>query len=437
MVTDTSMLVADRYRLEHRIAVGGMGEVWKATDDVLGRAVAVKLLRAEYAQHPQAVARFRAEARHASTLSHPGIAQVYDYGEAGVPYLVMELVDGPSLAQVLQAGPLAAGRVMDVVAQAAAGLQAAHQAGLVHRDIKPGNLLAAPGGQVKITDFGISHAAGSSAATTTGTLLGTPAYLAPERLAGQAVTPASDLYSLGVVAWECLAGTAPFTGTPLEVAIAHRDRPLPPLPGPVPAGIAALVTDLTAKDPRARPRAAGLVAERAGRLRDALNNRSTLPLVNPPYPAGPAHRRGLAAVSRSWRRAAQRPGKAVALAAGMLIAAAVGAAALASSLSHASSRPPAATSPAPARTVDVAAGSLIGQPLDMIRHRLQQLGLLVRVRWQASDQTPGTVLAVQPSGPVPAGSVIVITAASQLHPQSDGHGIDKGHGHGNRKAGSA
>jgi serine/threonine protein kinase len=120
----------------------------------------------------------------------------------------------------------------------------------------------------------ICYAAGSAPLTGIGTLLGTPTYLAPERVAGQAVTPASDLYSLGVVAWECLAGAPPFTGAPVEVAIAHRDRPLPPPPGPVPAGVAALVAELTAKDQLARP-GAGVVAERAGRLRDALNSRST------------------------------------------------------------------------------------------------------------------------------------------------------------------
>src|SRR5229473_1094437 len=258
-MTHTSALVAGRYRLEARIAVGGVGEVWRGTDQVLDRQVAVKLLRAEYVQHPD-------------------IARVYDYGEGEPAYLVMELVDGPSLAGVLGGGPLDPGRTMDVVAQAAAGLHAAHQAGLVHRDIKPGNLLLGPGGQLKITDFGISHAAGAAPVTSTGVLLGTPAYLAPERVAGQAAIPASDLYSLGVVAWECLVGTPPFTGSPVEVAVAHRDRPLPPLPGTVPADVAALVVALTAKDPRARPPGAGAVAERASRLRDATTSRSTLPL---------------------------------------------------------------------------------------------------------------------------------------------------------------
>jgi serine/threonine-protein kinase len=235
-----------------------------------------------------------------------------------------------------------------------------------------------------------------------------------------------------VVAWECLAGAPPFTGAPVEVAIAHRDRPLPPLPGQVPAGVAALVAELTAKDPLARPPDAGVVAERAGRLRDALNSRSTLPLVLPPYPSRPARLPGLAAGSRGWRRARRWPG--AALVAAVLIAAVFGGAALASSLSHAPSRPPAVPpSASAARTVDVGSGSLTGQPLGVVRHRLQQLGLLVRVRWQPSDHDPGTVLAVQPNGRVPAGSVIVITAASRLPSGGDGHGNDSGHdsGHGN------
>ena len=238
------------------MARGGVGEVWRATDLVLGRPVAVKLLRTEYAQHPEVLARFRAEARHAGSVSHPGIAQVYDFGEDGAaasPYLVMELVDGPSLARLLTAGPLTPAHAMDVLAQAAAGLQAAHAAGLVHRDVKPGNLLVGPSGQVKITDFGIAHAAWSAPITQTGALVGTPAYLAPERVVGGPATPASDLYSLGVVGYQCLTGTVPFAGIPHEVTAAHRHRTLPPLPPAVPAGAAELVLDLTATDPAARP----------------------------------------------------------------------------------------------------------------------------------------------------------------------------------------
>jgi eukaryotic-like serine/threonine-protein kinase len=265
-----------RYRLDSRIATGGVGEVWRATDLVLGRPVAVKLLQDRYAGHPETLARFRAEAQHAGALSHPGIAQVYDYGEAdapGPPYLVLELVDGPSLAGMLARGPLDPAATMDVVAQAAAGLAAAHAAGLVHRDIKPANLLMGPGGIVKITDFGIAHAAGSAPLTKTGTLVGTPAYLAPERAAGARATPASDLYSLGIVAYECLAGTQPFQGTALEIAAACQREPLPPLPAAVPALVSALVAALTAKNPAARPDSAAQVAARAAGLRDALNGK--------------------------------------------------------------------------------------------------------------------------------------------------------------------
>ena len=156
-----------RYRLQDLIAAGGMGEVWRAVDTVLERAVAVKLLRAESARQAEAVARFRREARQAGSVSHPAIASVYDFAEAGPshpPYLVMELVDGPSLAAVLSAGPLDPARTMDVIAQAAEGLHAAHLAGLVHRDVKPANLLLDQQGRVKVTDFGIAHTVGSAPA---------------------------------------------------------------------------------------------------------------------------------------------------------------------------------------------------------------------------------------------------------------------------------
>jgi eukaryotic-like serine/threonine-protein kinase len=267
-------LLAGRYRLDEPVGSGGFSEVWRATDAVLARPVAVKLLHPGYAGQPEVLARFRAEARHAALLWHENIAHVYDYDEpAGglPPYLVIELVDGPCLEGVLAGGPLDAARTMDIVAQTAAGLQAAHAAGLIHRDIKPGNLLLAPGGAVKITDFGISHAIGAVPVTVTGVVMGTAGYLAPERIAGAQATPASDLYALGIVAYECLAGAPPFTGEPLEVACAHRDRPVPPLPASVPAGVSALVMQLVAKDPAWRPGSAE-TAHRAGRLRDDLRD---------------------------------------------------------------------------------------------------------------------------------------------------------------------
>ena len=268
-------LLAGRYRLDEPIGTGWFSEVWRATDVALSRPVAVKLLHPAYAQQPETLARFRAEARHAAALGHENIARVYDYDELTAepqPYLVMELVDGPSLAGVLAGGPLDAARTMDVVAQAAAGLQAAHAMGLVHRDIKPGNLLLASSGMVKITDWGISHAVGSVPGPVTGIVTGTAEYLAPERIAGAEAGPAGDLYALGVLAYECLAGVPPFVGEPPDVAYAHRDHPVPPLPGSVPADVSALVMRLVAKDPAGRPGSAAEVAQQAGRLRHDLRD---------------------------------------------------------------------------------------------------------------------------------------------------------------------
>ena len=262
-------MFADRYRLDARIAEGGVGEVWRGTDLALDRRVAVKLLRPEHARDDDGLARFRAEARHAGSLSHPNIAHLYDFcepGPAGPGYLVMEFVDGPSLARVLDHGPLDPARTMDIVAQAARGLAAAHRAGLVHRDIKPGNLLVGTDGLVKVTDFGIAQAAGTAPVTRTGVLIGTPAYLAPERGAGLSATPAADLYSLGIVAHHCLTGQMPFRGAPLAVVIAHLEQPLPPLPPAIPPGVAALIAELTSKDPQDRPASAGDVALRAAYL---------------------------------------------------------------------------------------------------------------------------------------------------------------------------
>ena len=302
-------MLRDRYRLDALIASGGMGDVWRGTDLAIDRRVAIKLLRSEHADDEDGLARFRAEAHHAGSLSHPNIAQVFDYGEARAAepgYLVMELVEGLSLTRILEDGPLPPGDVMDVVAQAARGLAAAHRAGLVHRDIKPGNLLVRLDGLVKITDFGIATQGGKTPltqpVTQPGMLIGTPAYLAPERISGVPATPAIDLYALGVVAHQCLTGRVPFAGEPLAVALAHLDRGIPPLPPSVPPAVAALVADLTRQDPAARPGSAWDVALRAEHLRVILSGpeapspgdaTSTLParadgtaLASPPV-AGP------------------------------------------------------------------------------------------------------------------------------------------------------
>jgi serine/threonine-protein kinase len=185
-----------------------------------------------------------------------------------VPYLVMEYVAGPSLAAVLRAeGTLSPRRVLGLITQAAEALACAHAAGIVHCDVKPGNVLV-DGGRVKIADFGIAQVAGAVPVTQAGPVMGTPAYLSPERAAGLPATPASDLYGLGMIAYECLTGRPPFQGSPLAVALAHLDRPLPPLPDTVPAPVAELVARLAAKDPQRRPGDALAVAEWARRVRD-------------------------------------------------------------------------------------------------------------------------------------------------------------------------
>ena len=200
MVLAPDVSLGSRYRLLSRIAVGGMGEVWRAEDTVLGRAVAVKVLRSELTSDQTFLDRFRAEARHAAALAHPGIASVYDYGEVASPgadrpdtaFLVMELVDGEPLSALLaREQQLPADRTLDILAQTAAALGAAHAVGVIHRDVKPGNILIRPDGQVKITDFGIARAVNAAPVTATGLVMGTAYYLSPEQAAGQPVTPAS------------------------------------------------------------------------------------------------------------------------------------------------------------------------------------------------------------------------------------------------------
>jgi eukaryotic-like serine/threonine-protein kinase len=286
VVTRTGLILADRYQLAEPIAAGGVGQVWRASDLLLDREVAVKLLRPEYADHPDTLERFRAEAKHAGSLTHPCVARVYDYGNAGPaspPYLVMEYVNGPSLADMLAVDPVHPVLALDVAAQAAAGLDAAHSIGLVHRDVKPGNILVGADGLVKITDFGIAHAAGSAPITGPGLVMGTTQYMAPERIAGGQATPASDLYALGILIYECLTGLPPYDGGTAEVMAGHLYLPMPPLPAGVPPELGELITRLTAKDPAARLSDAAEVAAIATRLRDALAADAGLTVAAPAY----------------------------------------------------------------------------------------------------------------------------------------------------------
>jgi serine/threonine-protein kinase len=268
---DEDRVVGGRYRLVTRIAAGGMGTVWRAIDEVLGRDVAVKLLHAGYAEDDDFRARFRREARAAASISHPGVVPVYDYSSASPPYLVMQLIEGRSLAEELRAnGPLPWRRVMTVVEQAARALQAAHDQGVIHRDVKPGNLLVAADGMVKIADFGIAHAADGVAVTASGRLTGTAQYLSPELVRGEKTTPAADLYSLGIVAYACLTGSPPFDdNNDISVAMAHVHDPPAPLPSTIPTAVAEFVESLLAKEPQQRPKTAADVANAASALAQA------------------------------------------------------------------------------------------------------------------------------------------------------------------------
>jgi serine/threonine-protein kinase len=267
---DNGLLVGDRYRLTERIAVGGMGEVWKAQDEVLGREVAVKVLKPEYTGDEAFLTRFRNEARHTASITHPNIANVYDYGETDRgAYLVMEFVPGEPLNDIFaREGALPVERAMDILAQTARGLSAAHAAGLVHRDVKPGNLLVTPEGHVKVTDFGIARAGDQVPLTATGQVMGTAQYLAPEQAMGRPATPLSDIYALGVVGYEALTGERPFTGdTPVAIAMAHVNSEPPQLPANLSAGARALVDSSLAKEPERRPRDAATFAAAAEAVR--------------------------------------------------------------------------------------------------------------------------------------------------------------------------
>jgi serine/threonine-protein kinase len=281
-----------RYELSSRIAIGGMGEVWEATDLVIGRPVAIKILKDEYLGDPGFLERFRAEARHAALVNHEGIANVYDYGEEdGSAFLVMELVPGEPLSSILERQhTLPPDRVLDVVAQTALALQAAHAAGLVHRDIKPGNLLVTPDGRVKITDFGIARITDQVPLTATGQVMGTVQYLSPEQASGQPASPATDIYSLGIVAYEALAGHRPFTGeSQVAIAMAQINDVAPDLPHSVPEPIRRLVFACIAKAPSDRPTTSALLARAAQALRrgDVLAAASAVPAVLPAGVAAP------------------------------------------------------------------------------------------------------------------------------------------------------
>ncbi len=267
----TGITLGGRFQLTTRIAIGGMGEVWKAKDQVLGRIVAIKVLKEEYTGDPGFLQRFRAEARHTALLNHVGIANVFDYGEEeGSAYLVMELVPGQPLSSIIEHEQvLSPDRTLSMIAQTARALSVAHAQGLVHRDIKPGNLLITPDGRVKVTDFGIARLADQVPLTQTGQVMGTAQYLAPEQATGQTATGASDIYSLGVIGYECLTGHRPFSGeSQIAIALAQVNDAPPPLPDTLPKPVRALLMSMLAKDPKNRPANAIKLSEAAEAIRN-------------------------------------------------------------------------------------------------------------------------------------------------------------------------
>jgi len=276
-----------RYRLLDLLGRGGMGEVYLARDEVLDREVAVKVLAERYSRDEEAVERFRREARSAAALSHPHIVPVHDLGETagGAHYIVMEYVPGGTLKErILRGGPMDARTAAGISSQVAAALGAAHEGGVIHRDVKPENILFAGSGEAKVTDFGIARAASSPRLTEAGFALGTADYMSPEQALGEAVGPASDLYSLGVVLYQMLTGERPFEAdSPLATAVKHANEPPPRLRRPeegdpaFPGGMDAVVSKLLAKDPGERYESApGLVAD-LERATDGLSRAESEP----------------------------------------------------------------------------------------------------------------------------------------------------------------
>jgi eukaryotic-like serine/threonine-protein kinase len=424
----TPTLLGNRYRLGERIAAGGMGAVYRAVDETLGRQVAVKVLRRELADDPTFLERFRREARAAAGLSHPGVAGVYDYGElGGQPFIVMELVEGDTLAERLVArGRLPWREAFAIGEQVAAALAAAHAHGLVHRDVKPANILLGRDGRAKVTDFGIAQAAQTVTLTRTGMVLGSANYVAPEQAKGGHVGPAADLYSLGCVLFEAVSGETPYRGgNAVAIATQHVSAPVPEpreqLPD-LPPEAAALITRALQKHPAGRfPSGAAMAAALAAARHEDGATR-VLPAL--PDLAGPP-RAARAARGRRFKPRPAAVGALVVVALLLLAWPLFPDESPTGSVAEPDTRPgtPSGGSSAGRAVVEVPA--VVGLEVGEARRRLRALGLEVDVT-MATGKGGRRVRASSPR----AGTPVERGATVRLVLSGDGKGKDKDKGNG-------
>jgi serine/threonine-protein kinase len=431
----TDRTLSGRYRVEHRIGAGGMAVVYAGMDTVLRRRVAIKVLRPQFAADTDFVNRFYTEAQHAAKLSHPNIVNVYDVGHEGEDYyIVMELVDGSTLAEVIEHGRVPEAVAIDYATQICAGLAFAHRQNVLHRDVKPANILITKDDVVKLSDFGIARAVTTQTVTMTqpGMVLGSVYYLSPEQAQGTDLTPGSDLYSLGVVLYQMLSGTLPYSGeSPITVAVKHVQNPVPLLDADeldISPALAAIVAKLMQKDPSDRFASATEVAQALRAARDeplhaqpyafaaVSPSRADVPPIPPPKPRpsrfpdrpqAPASTTVQPAVAQD-EEDEPKPGYPWALLAAALVAAVVAG----YFIFGRGSGGPFAWSSSPVEVADVA-----GRPVDEAEHALQQAGFTYSVTYVPSDTVPkNRVVRQDPEPPrkVKAGDVVQLFVSSGM-----------------------